>query len=574
MPCRTQTSDLPTLDGSHAGPVERRLLKAGLAMWLFLATAILSSMAGGVRTSLVGGVAGDDLIPSYMAGSFVRRGRADLLMDYPAAVRFQADLRRSAGLEQHGRTGPWLNPPFYAWLFVPLAGLPYRQALVAAASCNGLMLAVSIALLCRLVPGGWRRKALVPLLLLPSMPMLQTASSQQNTFLSLLILTAAVTQWRAGHALRAGAIAGLLLFKPQLAVIVAAGVTVGLGRRAAYGWLLTATTLLALTCLTLPGGLTDYFAKLPTVLPWLHAGRPYAWERQATLQGFWRLLIQGRTTGPALPLVTLIWLATAVPVGAALAAIIVRRARFPFGSQPLGPLSQDRLIGAGILSMPLLMPYFMDYDLLLMVIPAVLFAAEMCRGEGVPACRDREGAVCEPTRATLNPANASAGAGPLADVRDGEVRAPNRAALDSASTSAGTRPLPYQTVEKPKKRRKMLRFSLKNGGRQVAVTSFSTVCHGRGSQVALAISLVDWAFLGSWALLYPLLFVNAAIGSETRVSLTVPLLAAMTALAAARFARPMENMGRIAASSDKKSIAAPIEPSAAPSAALERPVAA
>ena len=39
--------------------------------------------------------------------------------------------------------------------------------------------------------------------------------------------------------------------------------------------------------------------------------------------------------------------------------------------------SPDRLIAATIATMPLLMPYYLDYDLLLLALPAVLFAAEM-----------------------------------------------------------------------------------------------------------------------------------------------------------------------------------------------------
>jgi hypothetical protein len=37
---------------------------------------------------------------------------------------------------------------------------------------------------------------------------------------------------------------------------------------------------------------------------------------------------------------------------------------------------RDRLISASIACTPLLLPYFMDYDLLLLAVPAVLFASE------------------------------------------------------------------------------------------------------------------------------------------------------------------------------------------------------
>ena len=42
-------------------------------------------------------------------------------------------------------------------------------------------------------------------------------------------------------------------------------------------------------------------------------------------------------------------------------------------------LPPDRLIAATVTAMPLLMPYYMDYDLLLLAVPAVLFAANVTR---------------------------------------------------------------------------------------------------------------------------------------------------------------------------------------------------
>src|SRR4051812_13052147 len=148
---------------------------------------------------------------------------------------------------------------------------------------------------------GWRTWGLVPLLLVASMPFIQAMACQQNTFLSLAILTATVALWRSGRALPAGLACGLLLFKPQLAAVVAAVLVCGLGWRAAAGVAITAGGLLLLSAVTMPGALADYLHKLPALLPWLQPGRPYHWERQATFQGFWRMLLQGPVSGPARP---------------------------------------------------------------------------------------------------------------------------------------------------------------------------------------------------------------------------------------------------------------------------------
>ena len=53
----------------------------------------------------------------------------------------------------------------------------------------------------------------------------------------------------------------------------------------------------------------------------------------------------------------------------------------PFAPRPAGPrgLRHDRLIAAAVAATPLLMPFYFDYDLLLLAVPAVLFAADLMR---------------------------------------------------------------------------------------------------------------------------------------------------------------------------------------------------
>lgn len=364
---------------------QHRLWLAGGGVLLFLAVLAVGSHVANPRNSLLTGMAGDDLIPSYMAGTFVRQGHADRLMDFGEAAKFQAHLRHANGLEEHGRTGPWLNPPFYALVFVPLSALPYRTALLVWLTFNLLLLAGSVVLLCRMLPRedadgsrlGWRTWGLVPLLLVASMPFLQAMACQQNTFLSLAVLTATVTLWRAGRALPAGLACGLLLFKPQLAVLVAAVLVCGLGWRAAAGVAITGIGLLLLSAVTMPGALADYLHKLPALLPWLQPGRPYHWERQVTFQGFWRMLLQGPVTGPAPAAVRVLWPACALIAGLPVAVLGFRALRDRAGRT--SPARRDRLTAGAVAAMPLVMPYFMDYDLLLLAVPATLFAADVCR---------------------------------------------------------------------------------------------------------------------------------------------------------------------------------------------------
>lgn len=365
------------LENSLAAPPRRlrkRLWQCGLGFMLFLVTLVTFSHIAGPGTDLLS-TSGPDFLPSYTAGLFVRQGRFDLLMDMKAETAAQLRIRRESGLDLPKHVGPWLNPPFFAWVFVPLAALPYRTALLAWFLFNLALMSGATVLLCRMLPreDGWRTWGLVPLLMLCSFPFIQAMAHQQNTFLSLLILSVTVSLWRSGRGMAAGMVAGFLFFKPQLGVVVAAVLCAAVGWRAMVGVAVTGAALLVVTLRTMPGALTAYTQKLPQVLPWLEAGRPYLWERQITLQGFWRLLWQFHATGPAPLAVRGLWPLSAVVVGGALVGALLRARQQPNAE------STDRLIAAAITSMPLLMPYYMDYDLLLLAVPAVLLGAEVSK---------------------------------------------------------------------------------------------------------------------------------------------------------------------------------------------------
>jgi hypothetical protein len=365
-------------DSTHATSATPGQLGHRLQVATFGLVLLILTIAAGLHVtgdSPFARLPGDDLIPSYMAGTFVRTGHAERLMDFTAAKQFQADLRRAEGLEQHGRTGPWLNPPFFALLFAPLSALPYRSALVVWCALNLAMLATSVALLYRMFPaprGICSHLIILAGLLGFSMPCLQAMACQQNTFLSLLILTSVVTLWRADRVFLAGAVAGLLAFKPQLALLIWAALAAGAGWRAVAGAAVSAGLLGLITLIFLPGTISDYLTRLPESLPYLQPGKAYPWERQVTFHGFFRLLLQGRSSGESLLVVRALWMLCAGTIGALLIWALYGARR----AGNISPRMRDRLIAASITAMPLLMPYYMDYDLLLLAIPTVLLACE------------------------------------------------------------------------------------------------------------------------------------------------------------------------------------------------------
>jgi hypothetical protein len=163
-------------------------------------------------------------------------------------------------------------------------------------------------------------------------------------------------------------VAGLLLFKPQLGAVVGLAIVLLAGRRAALGLLCTGVVIVGLSEWAMPGALYAWARGMPAIVRGLQHDYAYNWCRQVTLRGFWRLLLQGNVKGETAGVVEVLWLATWFLLAAPLAAAAIRAWR-------QSARDRERCAVALLVSMPLLMPYFMDYDLLLLTIPAVLVAA-------------------------------------------------------------------------------------------------------------------------------------------------------------------------------------------------------
>ena len=356
---------------------------------------------------------GHDFTAFYTGGSFVRQGRADLLYNVDAVRDFEHATWRREGYPPNDAFGPWWNPPFYAWVFVPLAGMTLRTAIAVWTCITLACLAISIVILCRMLaarrgpldrPITFKDWGLVPLLVMVSMPFIQASTHAQNSFTSLLFLTITVWAWRSGKGFAAGLVSGLLFYKPQLGAVVAGMLVLNMGWPALLGVGLTGIGLLLINVITLPGTLTNYLHRLPTILHYMQVELPYIWERHATIKAFWRLLLQGKGAGAPYPIVTILTLLMAGSLLSGLLVAVWRTGiglRWPTGLtedrstilpfRPAAPIQRqlpDSLIIATILCMPLLMPFYFDYDLMLLAVPAVLFAGQRLR-ETTTRCSDR-----------------------------------------------------------------------------------------------------------------------------------------------------------------------------------------
>jgi hypothetical protein len=304
---------------------------------------------------------GRDFLAFYTAGTLVREGRAADLYNLDAVRKREQQVSKSAGIDLGESVAPWWNPPVYAWAFALLSELPFHQALLAWTAVNLVAAAAAAWLLGRLVaPDRGSDRALVALLVFVSAPLLQSLAHGQNSAISLLLVTLAVRAWRARDTFTASACLGLLLYKPQLAVALAAALVLHRGWRAAAGFVFVGLALYLLTDAAMPGALADYLHRLPVNLHAIQVEQTYLWDRHVTLQAFWRLLLQGRAAGETSTLVTALTVVSAAPLALGL-PVAARRTR-----------STETLVAATVVAAPLLMPFYFDYDLLLLAVAAAL----------------------------------------------------------------------------------------------------------------------------------------------------------------------------------------------------------
>jgi hypothetical protein len=348
-----------------APTLRRHLWKAAVAVALFVLTSALCLVLITPGYDACRRTFGRDFLAFYAAGTLVREGRTDELYDLDAIRRTQHKTARDNGFDLGDAVGPWWNPPPFAWAFAPLCAQPYGQALLIWTAVNLAAAAVAAWLLGHLAhPAHASDRVLVALLVLCSAPLLQALTHGQNSAISLLLVTLAGLAWRGRRHFAAGACIALLGYKPQLAAALAVAFILHRGWRAAGGLAYVASALLLFTAIFMPGSLSDYLHRLPQNLHVLQIESTYPWERHVTLKAFWRLLLQGRGPGETAWLVHALTAICAVPLLLALPFAAIRARSALRGA--------NRIIVPTVVTAPLLMPFYFDYDLLLLAAAAVM----------------------------------------------------------------------------------------------------------------------------------------------------------------------------------------------------------
>jgi hypothetical protein len=199
--------------------------RASIAVLVAMALSLVLTLLSGSGADTAAGRLGGDYPAFYAAGRIAIDEGLDSVNDLGALERAQRDLYPSNEADEGFLS--WAYPPHVALAYAPLSELPYRASYAVHTALMIGLFVVAVRLARPMLP--WLRGGVLPAVAagLAYYPLVRGIGSGQNTVLTLLLLVAA---WRASSAGRdgwAGVFLGLLLFKPQFAVLALLAWVVG-----------------------------------------------------------------------------------------------------------------------------------------------------------------------------------------------------------------------------------------------------------------------------------------------------------------------------------------------------------
>ena len=308
---------------------------------------LLSLLLGAGKFDLAGQVVGTDYVTFYAAGSTLQRGEGARLYDF----EYQKNLQQDIVGKTFGGYNTFINPPFFAWLFVPLSLLPYTWSF-AIWSLLGLT-CLWLSLLDRgSAASRWFGWALV------WFPVFASTSFGQNSLLSLGIIKPHLSSLVSGAALAGGVSLqpGALQATTNLGrwIPLAAGMAArleGAGRACVGGALLA-----GLSFGLLPDSSRLYLELSRKVFPSMAKQEGFPLWHAHTPRAFWLLLM------PGLPALSDALALLSTVTGMVVFLLFRRKLR-----------DEPALLFTGAICLTLwITPHAMIYDWSILLIPAVL----------------------------------------------------------------------------------------------------------------------------------------------------------------------------------------------------------
>ncbi len=198
---------------------ERRLRDYPRLMLLAMVAVILANIL--LRQGWVGGlgqVIGSDFITLYAAGWQYRHDPAGLY-DFERQYAVQQALVEPTVLPG---LNPFISPPYVAMAYAGVTGVPLVRAFLAWTGFSLVAVWGTVALLARyLVPASLRRAGLTScqlgVLIVSSFPFVAGILVGQNHAITIILMTGSCAAMVCDRKLLAGLLAGLTVYKPQLA---------------------------------------------------------------------------------------------------------------------------------------------------------------------------------------------------------------------------------------------------------------------------------------------------------------------------------------------------------------------
>jgi hypothetical protein len=159
-----------------------------------------------------------DFTTFYTAALILRSGEGQLLYDLATQARVQQALLLPYGWVFQDGLLPYIYPPFFAFLFIPLTYMPLQAAFHVWNLISLLLLAASVRCLRR---AAWpaASRLMAGLAVLAFFPIFEAFYKGQSINLAIFFFSLAYVALKKGHEGKAGFCLAAALFKPQLAVV-------------------------------------------------------------------------------------------------------------------------------------------------------------------------------------------------------------------------------------------------------------------------------------------------------------------------------------------------------------------
>ena len=210
---------------------------------------------------------------SFYSSAQILREEPDKLYDFITQTKYQLSLlpdniRHLPGNHFY----PFINPPFFLLPFSAVLSLTPQLGYLAILFSIGVIAVICIWALLKLFPLGKKTAFLIVLLILAYAPTFTTIYLTQSSFTSLFIFIAVYYLLIRNHWFAAGLVSSLLLYKPQLGVVLYLYLILQRNKHLIGGLLIGSLVFFSCSWLLTRGNLFSLLTSLPEFTHQIGAG--------------------------------------------------------------------------------------------------------------------------------------------------------------------------------------------------------------------------------------------------------------------------------------------------------------